>query len=322
MNKQELETAILKHVYDLADFVETLASDKPDIKLRREGGRWFGVEITELFPSATDARMHTDPDYIGQVLSGQPVRHRDDLPELALSRVTITREDGSGSSSTTQGIFRQSPQSIDHYEALAGRIAGKNLKARDYNVELDHINLIIFDHYPESAGPARRYSVAEVLTEAGRDALDVSPFREVFWVTSERRGRRVYRPLNAVILLERFYGYLSALNEWIPHNDFEVDELALLFAHVASKQGADISLLRDRDEWIAYRRGWGIRATSTGVQLADMVDQVTPEFEPRGEPMPARLSLAEFADFEAEYRSRRSFECEAVFDARRVPDYS
>ena len=321
MNKQGLETAILKHVYDLAEFVENCTSDKPDIRLRREGGKWFGVEITELFPSATDARIHNDPNYIGQVLGGQPVKHRDDLAELALSRVTITSEDGSGSSSTVQGIFRQAPYRVDHYEELATRIAGKNLKAREYDIELDHINLIVFDHYPVSAGPARRYLVSEVLPEAVRDALDASPFREVFWVTAEPGGRRVYRPLNAVILLERFYGYLSALNEWIPDNDFEVDELALLFAHVASKQGADISLTRDKDGWIAYRRGWGIRATLTGVQLADMVDQVTPEFRALGEPVPAGLSLTEFVDFEANFRASHSVECEAVFDARLVPEY-
>ena len=322
MNKQELETAILKHVYELADFVDYCTSDKPDVRLRREGGQWFGVEITELFPSATDARIHTDPDYIGQVLGGQPVKHRDDLPELALSRMTITSEDGSGSSSTVHGIFRQSPGQIDHYEDLAKAIVEKNLKARDYDAELDHINLIVFDHYPTSAGPEHRYSVSEVLTEALRGALDESPFREVFWVSAERGGRRVYRPLNAVILLDRFHGYLSALNEWLPDNNFEVDELALLFAHVATKQGTDISLVRDQDGWIAYRRGWGVRATSTGVQLADMVDQVTPSFVPLGEPIPGRLSLSDFVDFEANFRAGRSLECEVVFNARPVPEYS
>jgi len=321
VNKQELETAILKHVYDLNDFVECLNADKPDIRLRRESGDRFGVEITELFPSSTDARIHNDPSYVGQVLRGLPVKHRDDVADLALSHITITNEDGSGSSSSIQGIFRHSPRTIDHYDDLAATIIEKNQKALDYDGQLEHVNLIIFDHYPANAGPARQYSVSEVLTDAARDALEASPFREVFWVTIEQGGRRVYRPLNMLLLLERFHGFLSALDAWVPDNGFEHDELALLFAHVAAKQGADITLLRDQQGWLACRRGWGIRATATGVQLADMVDQIMPTFVPLSEPIPARMSLSEFVDFEANFRASHSLDCEVVLKTRPVPEY-
>lgn len=320
MNKLETEFGIFSTVYDRSGFEETLCSEKPDIRAHRVGEPWFGVEITELFPSETDARTHSDPGYIGQILAGQPVKHRDDAGVLTLSAVTITNEDGSGSSATVQGIFRQHPSKPQHYDALVQRILTKAQKANDYDATLTHTNLIVMDHFEPESGPEKRWAVSDVLAPEARTALAESPFREIFWVTKARSGRRVYRPLQAVLLLERFWGFLSALNEWAPEVQFERDQLAPIFLQVAAAQRGHLTPARDDVGWLAVTHGWGIRASELGVQLADCADQSPPIQATIPELKDPIFPIAEFADFESAYRSGHELECELAMDARVIPE--
>jgi hypothetical protein len=320
VSKQEHEFAIFSTVYDPSAFAQTDCSDKPDIRARRTGESWFGVEITELFPSQTDARTHTDPAYVSQVLAGKPVKHRDDAVRLAVSPIQITNEDGSGSSATVQGIWRQHPSHVEHYDALLDRINDKTLKAEDYDHSLDHTNLIVLDHFPPESGPFQRWSLADVLTPEARLELANSPFREIFWVTRGRNGKRVYRPLQAALLLERFWGFRAALKEWSPDIEFGNEALVSVFLHVAAEQGTPLIPARDDVGWLAVTHGWGIRATDRGVLLADYADQSPPTQPVFPEIHDKSFSIAEFAEFESGYRSQHEFECEFVTDARPVPE--
>jgi len=234
--------------------------------------------------------------------------------------VTISNEDGSGSSAAVQGIFRQHPSKLEHYDALVERIRAKAQKATDYDPTLTHTNLIVMDHFAPESGPKERWVVSDVLGPEARTALAESPFREVFWVTKARSGRRVYRPLQAVLLLERFWGFLSALNDWAPEAKFERDQLAPIFLQVAAAQGEPIAAALDNRGWLAVTHGWGIRASQRGVQLADYADQSPPLQQSIPELEALDFPIAEFADFESMFRSDHSLECEMAMDARVVPE--
>jgi hypothetical protein len=224
------------------------------------------------------------------------------------------------SSSRVQGVFRQHPSKPKHYDALVERILTKAEKANDYDATLTHTNLIVMDHFAPDSGPAQRWAVSDVLAPEARTALTESPFREIFCVTKTRSGRRVYRPLQAVLLLERFWGFLSALNDWNPETEFERGRLVPIFLQVAAAQGEPLAAALDDFGWLAVTHGWGIRASERGAQMADYADQ-SPPLQPSIPDLEDSLfPIAEFAGFESIFRSGHGLDCELAMDARLVPD--
>src|ERR1700737_4615489 len=86
MNKAEREWATLRLVYDDQEFASDAHSDSPDFLLRHPSSDMqFGVEVTELYETESDARARFHESYIDDLLAGAPPMHRDDAEVLAVN---------------------------------------------------------------------------------------------------------------------------------------------------------------------------------------------------------------------------------------------
>src|ERR1700737_4022833 len=95
MNKAEREWATLRLVYDDQEFASVAHSDSPDFLLRHPSSDMqFGVEVTELYETESDARARFHESYIDDLLAGAPPMHRDDAEVLAVNRFVLTDSEG------------------------------------------------------------------------------------------------------------------------------------------------------------------------------------------------------------------------------------
>ena len=137
--KREREWSALRCVYDERAFESVIPSEKPDFVLTYRGNRPFGVEITELFLSESDARVNCLPDYVTSLLTGGKPRHKDDYTELAVSTVSIQDADGTLKAEGIPGIMRTLPTINRYRQMLVEVIEDKNSQFDGYDESLSHI---------------------------------------------------------------------------------------------------------------------------------------------------------------------------------------
>ncbi len=88
--KLDREPACLNTVYVETEFESVRLTDRPDFILQhRSPAPPFGVEVTDLYQSESEARLAEHPDYISELLAGGDHMHRDDQETLKVSTVTI-----------------------------------------------------------------------------------------------------------------------------------------------------------------------------------------------------------------------------------------
>ena len=136
LTKHEREAAILKAVYDTRDFDTVTHLDRPDFILGHNSGVSFGVEITEVHRSETDARVTYRPSYL------------DDLFAFPIARdgvALIVHRDNPVRGLTAQQAIGIFTGKITNWKALGGRDAAVTLIWRakgQGSVELlsEHLN--------------------------------------------------------------------------------------------------------------------------------------------------------------------------------------
>ena len=101
-------------------------------------------------------------------------------------------------------IIRPIPRQSEHADALAAVIGKKNARFQDYGVGLSHVNLIVVDRFGAPFGAEPEYSITDLVAGSLRKALETTPFREVFVVTTNKEGERIYRPFRMLLLVESF----------------------------------------------------------------------------------------------------------------------
>lgn len=130
MHREEREWGVLRTVYAVGRFAHVAHRDAPDFELRHHGSDVsFGVEITELYETASDARAHNHPDYIPKLLAGERHMHPDDERVLSRATVSITDQEGSLKGEGIPAVIRRRPSIRDHYKFVAQAVRAKNAKA-------------------------------------------------------------------------------------------------------------------------------------------------------------------------------------------------
>ena len=72
-------------VYTKDRIDEIIDGENPDFKIRNKHQQnFFGVEITELYYSESNARLDNIQVYLGEILDGKRFRHRKDTKNLAI----------------------------------------------------------------------------------------------------------------------------------------------------------------------------------------------------------------------------------------------
>jgi hypothetical protein len=299
MRKGERERAILRMVYQESEFDSVRHQDCPDFVLsRNRTDAEFGVEVTELYQTESDARVMNKPRYVSDLLDGASHMHKDDVKTLDVATVTIHDSNGNLKAEGVPAIIRQRPSREEHSQAVASTIRRKNEKAATYSAGLAHINLIIVDRFGFPLEKDAEYLATQFLVPELRTALVQAPFREVFLVSETSGDAPVYRPLQALLLLESFSLFLGAVGSFVS-DTIEVSNLLSLFIHTMQGLGLHVALGRDfSGTACAVYRGVGVRHTNGGIQALDFHDYRPPA----PLPLPPRGLRAEaMAEFQAHH---------------------
>ncbi len=277
--KSEREWASLRMVYGERRFASVTHGDRPDFILRHRGttGRKFGVEVTDFFDSETDGRATLNPHYIGQLLAGGRHWHKDDIDTLAVGAFKLLDSEGNVKEANVPGILRQKVPLHQHLSAVAAVVREKSAKAKHYLSGLSHINLIIVDRDGIAQPIPGEYSTNELLIPQLREALLEAPFLEVFLV-SLAHDRRVFRPLQMLILIERFRLFVEALETFDPGSaPLELHDVVPLFGHIMKDLGMRMGLALNSDGTMcAVYGGSGIFHSGNEIKILDFGDHHPP----------------------------------------------
>ena len=270
--KKAREREILRAVYDESAFDEVIEQERPDFVLRREGLADFGIEITELFDSESDARVRNRPSYVSDLLAGKPPIHKDDIDVLKISEVTISDADGKIKATGVPSIIRPTPTVDERARTLSTAIEKKEPKALLYTASLDHVNLIVMDSAPTWAPES--LNVGELLIEDLRRPLLNSQFREIYLVTGTRGKGSFFVPMRMALLLAELYLFGESISSF-EGADVSRQDLIPLFVEFAATQLMPLSLVKARN--------------GMGAALGNAVVEVTPD---------GAVSVLDQADFE------------------------
>ena len=322
MHKSEKERIILSMVYDLSRFASVIQRECPDFSLRYASvDQAFGVEVTELYYSESNARTHNIPRYTTDLLAGGDHRHRDDRAVLQVGRINILARDGTEKASDVPAILQKIPPIEAYARKLADVIEHKNSKLPEYiRGDLSHVNLIVMDREDRlhMAPPETLYEYLFV-PEINK-VLSHTDFREVYLVTRVAPDRRICIPLRMVLLVSELYLFHGMLRERHPTLKFSsMQAELLLFAAFARMRGLEVGIAHTKQGEIELILG------NSGVRMGE--DLKIGIFDYADFPQPAvseSVIVAENAScldadllhYYEDYRSRNTFVCGIVFDAR------
>lgn len=281
--KAEIELSALRAVFDTSAYIEVVASDAPDFLLTPRGAAPFGVEITEIFASDGHARIARQPGYLHQLLGPEPRLNRRDAPILEIAPVTVHDSAGNLKYEDLQVVLTKTPSPLERSGAIARAIESKAERARQYQSGLDHLSLVIVDHFFANAYKDIEPSTTDVLSDDVVKALTESPFHEVYVVRS-KGGSQTVTPLRQLLVFSEFEIFLEVLkafkHESVPHDrQLLAEEVVPLF--VLGCSTLDVRYSRVRDEQTAVYYGTGIQFSDAALSILDGQETSFPE---RGRP--------------------------------------
>lgn len=149
MNKKENELNIVKIIYNEKEYKYNEENgynqEKPDFVLQKSNGEKFGVEVTELYYDETSARLKKRPRYVEDIKRGE-IDKRDIKP---LHVTSLYLDIGNDNEPDYQFLFNNFtiPQYTenDFKKALINRLEEKRNKSKEYERNLEYIELVIYD---------------------------------------------------------------------------------------------------------------------------------------------------------------------------------
>lgn len=245
--KKQRERRIFEMVYSNRSFDGIMANECPDFLVRQfPTSLCFGVEITEVYNSETDARLDRISGYVDQLLDGGGFKHKYDRKTLNITEVDIVREDNSIVASNIPAICQEVPPPSACAQQIAKRIRSKAERLQNAAAKMSHVNLIIQDNTGllrsiRTANFYNNFFVPELIS-----ALAETPFREVFLVTA-LEDKQVYVGLKMLYLLAEAYLFNGVIvsqgfaKELPPH----VDDIELFASYLASIVKSPVLIHRD-----------------------------------------------------------------------------
>lgn len=280
MDKDDRERSALLTVYSAAELEVFTHQDRPDFRLARHGGTQFGVEVTDIYPSDTHARVTNRPDYMPRLFEGGRHMAREDKDILKVVRVQVTDQDGTVVASDLPAVLNEVPSESARLAKLASAINTKSEKSSDYDADLSHVNLIIVDHFSPIEDGFAPYWVADILGGGVREALLGSPFREVFVVGRDLTGAVFFRPLYLIMLMEQFSVLGHAIDAFESPLAVRCEQYAAVFVHAMHGSPLALAYSESPGGGYAISRCKGVRLTDSAVELIDSSDFGGPEATP------------------------------------------
>jgi hypothetical protein len=215
MDKKEKERNILAYVYELDRYADVLDSEGPDFRIKRHAeAECFGVEVTQFHYSESNARLRAIPEYFDEIINESKYRHKDDKKELAVHDAVIIDAEGN-EVSKTKCLLQKRPSIEDHVAMLHKVIRSKENKLPQYQHDLTHINLIVYDAEAGFMMFEKNQYYKHLFTDNLREYLYKTGFREIFLVTM-LNDRWVYIPLKMILLIAEWYLFHGLIHECFP----------------------------------------------------------------------------------------------------------
>jgi hypothetical protein len=275
----------------------------------------FGVEITELYHTESDARLERIEGYVQDLLKGGGVRHKDDRVNFRVTKVSITSKEGDVKATDVLAIVREEYRLGDFVRGVAETITKKDRVIDDAPEDLTHVNLIIRDRHQMLCFRSFRDFYFLCCTPELQQAVFASRFREVFLITFFEEGE-VFVPLKMVMTIAKIYmavGFLGASEHMGCIKTF--NDFMRWFAHYLSTIAAGEVRLREEGEEVEVLYGnSGFIITQSRTQIRDHADFTLPDAtlivpDPSWDDFGARAGMPD-------YERTQVFECGLVFAVR------
>ena len=318
MDKKDREKSILKMVYNNDQIDEIIDCEKPDFKVRNKHQQaFFGVEVTELYYSESNARLRNIPNYLGGILDNRQYRHKEDMKALEVHEFTLLSDDKPDQQ--FKGILKELPPVSQYVQIVIGIIKNKSKRIQQYIQDLTHVNLIILDTENRIITFPRSDFYRSFFTPYLQTVLCKSGFREVFFVTKLETDRWVYIPLKMLFLVSELYVFDGVLQHYYPQlNLGSPKEELSLFAYYLYHIGAKgIHIVDTTNEFEVIYGNCGIILTDDKKLIVrDYADYPLPEhaLPLAGEDKRAIINDA-FETNVSEFVQHNTFVADLAFDA-------
>lgn len=279
--KRAQETAILEMVYDQSNYYAVRPGERPDFILTQfENSLSFGVEITQLFPNESIARLNLVHGYHHRLWSGGSHLHKMDRPILKAGKFEIRDKDGNVKQTDVPGILVDTPGFDAFRLGLRHAIVEKSGKGYDAS-QLMHMNLVILDWFNLEFDP-NNYFTDRFFDDETRAALREAPFREVYLLVQGASGdanadgtlqpNRWVIPLQQLLIMERVYVTGHMIDEEFNGGLRDTEHLNVLTVdHVSRVQGFGEPREIEGRTFLRYR-GTDIEISKRGMQVRDHQD--------------------------------------------------
>ena len=239
---------------------EIIAGENPDFRIRKNYQQeFFGIEITELYYSESNARLDNIKGYLGEILDGKRFRHRKDIKDLAAQQLTL--QSVGKPDKQVEGIVLPFPSISDYVKMVVDIINKKSARIKDYVNGLTHVNLIIHDTGHRLIGIKRSDFYPTFFEPSFKAALRNSEFSEIYFITALEKNadRWIYIPLKMLLFVSQLYIFDGVLQHFYPQlNIGTPKEELLLFAsylcHIGIS-GIYVSDMPDKFEVICGKYG-------------------------------------------------------------------
>lgn len=281
MDRKQRERAILNMVYSKDRIDEVIAGENPDFKIRNKHQQnFFGVEITELYYSESNARLDNIQGYLGEILDGNQFRHRKDIKNLAVQQFTL-QSDGKPDQQV-EGIMQKFPSVSDYIQMVVDVINRKSTRIQDYIEGLTHVNLIIHDIGRRLIRIPRSDFYQIFFTPSLRAALRDSEFSEIFFITTLEKNadRWVYIPLKMLLFVSQLCMFDGVLQRYYHHLNVRTPKEELsLFACYLYQIGTKGIYISDTagDFEVIYGKYGVILTDEKGLTVRDYADYPLPQ---------------------------------------------
>lgn len=278
--KKQEERRILDLIYGGRAIHSVESSERPDFLLRLSADTaQFGVEITRLYESETEARLQNIDGYVTALLGGEAFRHREDIAELTVGKIDLER-DGRIHAEQIPAIIRPVLQPGDSARIVAELIQSKAEQLRHSSTPTRHLNLIIDDKTDSLRALSKADFYSAFFVPELVEVLSKTAFREVFLVTTFEEVR-VYAALRMLLLMGSAYRFDAAVMSKDRGKrliETGTDRMNLFASYYSGQSGWDILVRKDHDGTEAILGDSGLLVQKDGkVLMRTYHDTATPE---------------------------------------------
>lgn len=224
--KKQLEKIILRNVYSDSIY-NIIEEEEPDFILANpKSNIKFGVEITDLYWSESNARLKNIPNYTIELLNKQPYRHKDDFINIKIDTVKF-KNPNNNEEFETIAVIQEFPPIDVFLDAFIKSLEKKESKFPRYiEKPINHVNLII----NENGNYFNLISIKEFyktfFTPDIIKKLIKTPFREIFLLT-QIEEEKYYIYLKSIYFLSVFWSMREFAIEI--NDDFVYENFVLIF---------------------------------------------------------------------------------------------